>query len=341
MPLLYAPGIPFRTSPGRNSKKIFPWGNDTLRIQQAASTKSLRRDMCRKPGADDFSGARGGWSYPLSNEAQGWALVVGLAAVAFSTAAFDSTATTVRLRDLATLYALSGVVRKSYNAYLEAAYFAYPGSRTQRDAAPRSEEDVTGRTRDQVELVRWHDRMTGLSTFCLYVGAYYACGGAVYADVAAPATEWRRSYWFARVLAHHYCLSFGMYWAHRSLHAVPWLWSTIHSLHHYAKVPLARTTYMDHWADNFGNAIISEVLAPILVPLPFPVLAASRLFRVCESLEKHSGLSGAFNVVHTAQRWLPFAQMPHHHDWHHEGHKGCNYTFCSLGGASFAHSTHV
>ena len=24
--------------------------------------------------------------------------------------------------------------------------------------------------------------------------------------------------------------------------------------------------------------------------------------------------------------------MPHHHDWHHEGHKGCNYTFTSLGG---------
>lgn len=24
--------------------------------------------------------------------------------------------------------------------------------------------------------------------------------------------------------------------------------------------------------------------------------------------------------------------MPHHHDWHHEGHKGCNYTFTSIGG---------
>mmetsp|Transcript_121287 Transcript_121287/g.339645 ORF Transcript_121287/g.339645 Transcript_121287/m.339645 type:complete len:93 (+) Transcript_121287:2-280(+) len=24
--------------------------------------------------------------------------------------------------------------------------------------------------------------------------------------------------------------------------------------------------------------------------------------------------------------------MPHHHDWHHEGHKGCNYTFSALGG---------
>ena len=73
---------------------------------------------------------------------------------------------------------------------------------------------------------------------------------------------------------------------------------------------------MDHWADNFFNAFICEVCAPIIVPLPFPVLVASRLFRICESLEKHSGLAGGFNVVHTAQRLLPFAQMPHHHDWH-------------------------
>ena len=45
---------------------------------------------------------------------------------------------------------------------------------------------------------------------------------------------------------------------------------------------------MDHWADNFFNAFICEVCAPIIVPLPFPVLVASRLFRICESLEKHS-----------------------------------------------------
>jgi len=24
--------------------------------------------------------------------------------------------------------------------------------------------------------------------------------------------------------------------------------------------------------------------------------------------------------------------MPHHHDWHHEGNKGSNYTFSSIGG---------
>merc|ERR1712232_550941 len=39
-----------------------------------------------------------------------------------------------------------------------------------------------------------------------------------------------------------------------------------------------------------------------------------------------------FNLAHTSQQWLPFAQMPHHHDWHHEGLKGSNYTFTSIGG---------
>ncbi len=38
------------------------------------------------------------------------------------------------------------------------------------------------------------------------------------------------------------------------------------------------------------------------------------------------------NLAHQTQRWLPFAQMPHHHDWHHEGHKSCNFTFSSIGG---------
>ena len=51
-----------------------------------------------------------------------------------------------------------------------------------------------------------------------------------------------------------------------------------------------------------------------------------------ESLEKHSGISCYLNIAHYIQRWLPFAQMPHHHDWHHEGFKGSNYTFSSIGG---------
>ena len=67
-------------------------------------------------------------------------------------------------------------------------------------------------------------------------------------------------------------------------------------------------------------------------PLDLPCFFFSRFFRMAESLEKHSGISCYLNLAHQTQQWLPFAQMPHHHDYHHEGHKSCNYTFSSLGG---------
>ena len=37
-------------------------------------------------------------------------------------------------------------------------------------------------------------------------------------------------------------MSFGMYWAHRALHEVPYLWKNVHSIHHWAKHPLSRNT---------------------------------------------------------------------------------------------------
>jgi len=113
---------------------------------------------------------------------------------------------------------------------------------------------------------------------------------------------------------------------------VPFLWRRIHVIHHWARHPLSRNTYQDHWLDNFGNAVVGEVAAQILLPIDGPFFVVSRLFRIMESLEKHAGVCGATNLAHSAQRWLPYAQMPHHHDWHHEGHKSCNFTFAALGG---------
>ena len=253
--------------------------------------------------------------FGVTEEQQGLILLVGLLAAGFSTTRFDALKTSVRLRDIGILYLLSYIVRSNYNAYLEWAYHRYPERRIQKDSHPSQYRDETQRTEDELALIEWHDRLTGLSTFCLLVGCYVYGGHLLYPEVQYHADH-PYLYMFLRVVAHHYCFSFGMYWAHRYLHVNKFLWRHVHSLHHFAKTPLARTTYMDHWADNFFNAFICEVCAPIIVPLPFPVLVASRLFRICESLEKHSGLAGGFNVVHTAQRLLPFAQMPHHHDWH-------------------------
>ena len=52
---------------------------------------------------------------------------------------------------------------------------------------------------------------------------------------------------------------------HRACHMVPFLWEHVHSIHHYADHPLSRTTYQDHWFDNFTNAIIGHMFAQILM----------------------------------------------------------------------------
>lgn len=273
----------------------------------------------------------------LSADAVNTTLEVGFLLVLFAaTVAFPGaldTSGSMKLSQLIAFLATCSVMRRVYNAYLEAVYFAFPARRIQPVAehALRNNKDLNGRDRAQLRSLVYHDRMTLVTQLMLVLILYFCVPGFYPADTStrAYAPPYVRS---LRLIAHHYLLSFGMYWAHRSLHVVPVLWTCIHSIHHWAKHPLSRNTYQDHWFDNFGNAIVGEVAAQILVPLDPLCFWFSRLFRIMESLEKHAGVSGVTNLAHSAQLWLPFAQMPHHHDWHHEGHKSCNFTFAALGG---------
>jgi len=181
---------------------------------------------------------------------------------------------------------------------------------------------------EQLEILEQHDTLTIISQAALNFAFYFALPG-FYPSTGSEQSWGER---FIRLVLNHYILSFGMYWAHRGCHEVPFLWKHIHSIHHWAKHPLSRNTYEDHWFDNFANNILGHTFAQILIPLDRPTFWFSRLFRILESLEKHSGISCGFNIAHASQQWLPFAQMPHHHDWHHEGFKGSNYTFTSIGG---------
>merc|ERR1719400_2561957 len=88
-------------------------------------------------------------------------------------------------------------------------------------------------------------------------------------------------------------MSFGMYWMHRALHVNPWLWRNIHSIHHWAKHPLSRTTYQDHWFDNFGNAIVGHFFAQVLIPLDHDMFWFSRVLRICELLFQPRPLNAA------------------------------------------------
>jgi len=235
------------------------------------------------------------------------------------------------LKGLACFLGTKALVARIYNSYLEAVFFTFPNYRTQppREHALKSKKDLCGREEKELQILVLQDRLTLLSQFTLNVGLYYALPGYYPAISAGVAPLHQRA---LRLMANHYVMSFGMYWMHRALHVVPWLWTNIHSYHHWAKHPLSRNTYQDHWLDNMGNALVGHLCAQILVPLDRGTFWFSHIFRILESLEKHSGVSCCLNLAHSIQRWLPFAQMPHHHDWHHEGHKSCNYTFSSLGG---------
>jgi len=235
------------------------------------------------------------------------------------------------LLELATFMWIFSLLRRLYNSYLESVFFSFPQHRTQpiKEHALKSRKDLVGREPDQLERIVQHDRYTMVSQFCLDVSIYYLIPGYYPVQLESYPPMYRR---VLQLVLNHYLMSFGMYWMHRALHVNPWLWRNIHSFHHWAKHPLSRTTYQDHWFDNFGNALIGHFCAQILIPLDHDFFWVSRIFRICESLEKHSGVSCWFNMAHSLQRWFPYAQMPHHHDWHHEGHKGCNYTFSSIGG---------
>lgn len=236
--------------------------------------------------------------------------------------------------ELAVFFLVCSIVRRIYNAYLEAVYFSFPKLRTQppKEHLLKQKKDLMGRDVEQLELLDGHDKWTMVSQFLFNFALYFALPGFYPGATEAGAEAQSFQERFIRLILNHYIMSFGMYWAHRSLHVVPYLWEHIHSIHHWAKHPLSRNTYEDHWFDNFANAIIGHFFAQVLIPLDRQTFWFSRIFRIFESLEKHSGVSCGFNLAYSAQQWLPFAQMPHHHDWHHEGFKGSNYTFTSIGG---------
>lgn len=223
---------------------------------------------------------------------------------------------------------------RTYNAFLEYIYFTKPEFRTQalREHRLGMKTDLVGRELKALATQTWHDRGTlvldacwALVVFCLVPGFYPG------RDNGARAHGWCER--VVRLLLHQYVLSFMMYWAHRAGHVVPWLWEQVHGVHHQATHPLSRVTYQAHCFDNFMNGVYGHTFAQLLVPLDRTTFLVNRFLRIMESLEKHSGISCHWNLAHNLQRLvLPFAQMPHHHDMHHEGSKRCNFTFTAAGG---------
>lgn len=226
---------------------------------------------------------------------------------------------------------IMSVFVRLYTVFLERAYFKFPHYRTQPplDHKLRDKVDLTGREVEELDRQNAHDRYT-LILDGLLAAFVYATVPGFFPAANAPQQSWLER--GVRLVLHQYVLAFTMYWAHRAGHVVPFKWAYIHGRHHQAKHPLSRVTYEAHFFDNFMNAIYGHTFAQFLVPLDFVGYYACQFLRIMESLEKHSGISCHLNVAHNMQRWLPFSQMPHHHDLHHEGTKGYNFTFTAAGG---------
>ena len=169
-------------------------------------------------------------------------LLSALWCIALCGARLDAANCAYTLRHVLTKLTIQSCLRRSYNAYLEWAYFSFPSLRTQPEKKQlRATDDEMGRSPAEESLIEHHDRLTVIGTLSLTLCCYLYFGARMYptAEVIAAAAPRPLTHWFARLLAHHYAMSFGMYWAHRYCHVNKFLWRHIHQLHHYAKTPLA------------------------------------------------------------------------------------------------------
>lgn len=196
----------------------------------------------------------------------------------------------------------------------------------------KPDEDESGRTAEKLRILEWHNIGTTLSDYVLAVGSWYLNAQTFWPAFFSvkplnPAME------LCYAIFHLYILSFFMYWGHRLYHENEFLWKNLHSIHHWAYRPQAHNTFEDHWMENTINALNGNYLAQYLFPLGPTTFHIVRLLRLLESIEKHSGLIGWWNVAYSLQSFLPGCQTPQHHDYHHCGNKCSNYSFSAVGGA--------
>lgn len=265
-----------------------------------------------------------GWTTALE-----WGLRIGLVGVGYFFPQLSLTKSQSLLEIGAWLVAESVFIR-AYTFFLEMVYFNYPEYRTQptKAHALNTKTDIVGREIKLLAAQEWNDRGTILLDIAWLLGWYYLIPGYFPARTVVHSPLQR----VLRFVGHQYAMSYSMYWVHRSGHVGEWAWKYLHGIHHHPTTPLSRVTYQSHPIDNMLAGMLGQTVAQILVPLDYATFYAHVFVRIMESLEKHSGVSCAANLAHNAQRFFPASQMPHHHDWHHEGHKSCNFSFSAIGG---------
>eukprot|EP00306_Pavlova_sp_CCMP459_P006340 CAMPEP_0185160758 /NCGR_PEP_ID=MMETSP1139-20130426/3896_1 /TAXON_ID=298111 /ORGANISM="Pavlova sp., Strain CCMP459" /LENGTH=522 /DNA_ID=CAMNT_0027725977 /DNA_START=96 /DNA_END=1664 /DNA_ORIENTATION=+ len=263
------------------------------------------------------------------NTALEWGLRIGLVAAGTWFPQLNVTGSQT-LTEMGLWLMAQSVFIRGYNAFLEWVFFNYPEYRTQptKAHALNTKTDLVGREIRLLEAQKWNDR----GTMCLDIAwnllMYYTIPGYYPGRQVQHSLATRA----LRLVLHQYAMSYAMYWVHRAGHVSEFEWKYLHGVHHHPTTPLSRVTYQSHPIDNWQAGMVGQSCAQVLVPLDHATFYVHIFLRIMESLEKHSGISCAANLAHSAQRVFPFSQMPHHHDWHHEGHKSCNFSFSAIGG---------
>jgi sterol desaturase/sphingolipid hydroxylase (fatty acid hydroxylase superfamily) len=118
-------------------------------------------------------------------------------------------------------------------------------------------------------------------------------------------------------------MDFITYWAHRSFHAVPFLWR-FHSLHHSAKYVRWSTTGRVHPVNELANYLVT-VLPLALIGFPVNAVMPATPIVILFALFAHT----QWNVSFGPLSWLFVS--PRFHRWHHtHSHEGGNKNFANV-----------
>lgn len=123
-----------------------------------------------------------------------------------------------------------------------------------------------------------------------------------------------------QVLFFIYLDDFLYYWMHRALHRQPWLWRRVHRWHHRIKTPWAVVGHDMHPAEFLATAGLMLV-GPMVLGCHVLVLWIWIVIRQLEAAEGHCGYAFPISPL----RFLPGADGPRHHDFHHAKVQG-NYS---------------
>jgi len=112
----------------------------------------------------------------------------------------------------------------------------------------------------------------------------------------------------------------GFYWAHRLLHAVPFLYKHIHKKHHTFITPIGFAAEYSHPVEGvFANGL-PTVAGALIMGSHLYIFVAWLVIRILETVDSHSGYELPFSPFHMLRVVQGGVDR---HDFHHSHNTGC------------------